>query len=244
MPNSRITVLSRKKTVWPQISAEFQRITCYSYLVGISWVSFWLNTSSRFFEMFENLNMDRQSRMVENSGKMWIKSNWVLEWRWINVARKTAQFHMNAKESNWETPPQNNVGQPWIVKCQWMRLRLRLRLLLHHCQLQSNTIHTIQLQASQRTPNSLPSLHIQCSSNLPTLLFLIPLTQACSRSSLIQIFVQSRILCWQWRIQCETDVDAIQPMRPLRSHIWPNSWGGVGEGLEWRAFWTTTLSKA
>lgn len=35
------------------------------------------NTSSKFFEMFENLNMDRQSIMVEKSGKMWIKSNWV-----------------------------------------------------------------------------------------------------------------------------------------------------------------------
>lgn len=30
-------------------------------------------------------------------------------------------------------------------------------------------------------------------------------------------------------------------MCPLRSHIWPNSWGGGGEGLECRAFWTTIL---
>lgn len=166
-------MLSRKKTVWPLISAEFKRIICYSYLVGISWVIFWLKTSSRFFEMFENLNMDRQSRTVEKSGKMWIKSNWVL-------AGQTAQFHMYAKESNWKTPPQNNVGQPWIVKCQWMRL------LLHHSQLQSNTNSHNAPPVFPANPNSLPSLHIQRSSNSPTLLFLIPLTQ-----SLLQEFAQS-----------------------------------------------------
>lgn len=58
------------------------------HLLWMSWVSFWLNTSSKFFAMFENLNMDRQSRMVAKSGQINVDKVQLGHrvWRWMKCS--------------------------------------------------------------------------------------------------------------------------------------------------------------
>jgi hypothetical protein len=222
-------MLSRKKTVWPLIfplNSEF-RITCYSFLSGRNLLSQLL--IEHIIQILRNVWKPEHG--PANGGKIWenvdkVKLGFSLEVNIQYVAAQTAQFHRNAKESNWETPPQNNVGQPWIVKCQWMRL------LLHHSRLQSNTVHTIQLHNTSHST----FFRFTDTAALETTPLLSLLQDPHSKLRSIPV---DPLLAMKNGVgnRCGCCYPAYVSIT-LRSHIWPNSGGGGGEGLEWRAFWT------